>query len=621
MSSVSLILTSPALRGVASLAASSSINRSNLVLQSGLLGTKLRSRDQRVAFARQAVKRTHVVVATQVITQPRGDFISSIVDFLRRLIPDARQDEPSADAPPEEEGPMEGRRRVMVVGGTGRVGRHIVSQLVAEGYSVVALVGSEERAAKILGKEQGLQVQPLAEGEGVAEARPGKVHVVLGDINDSDSVQRALRGADAVVCAVGIRVKSRTDEGGFPGYEIGSTPEDVYGKGVPALIRAAEKAFGGGESEGAEREGEDFMLFDFRTLSAAPAAAAADGEEEGAGAEQPGARVYVDGWGRFDDVIMGGISESVLRPDDGKAVFEGTLRVEGGGFCASRTSFPSPLDLSAFDGLHLRVKGDGRRYKLNLRDEKSQGEFQYQASFDTLNGQWLDAFIPFSQFRAVERSRSVLDSPPINAKKIRTLGIVYSRFQCDGFPNPLCLPGDFSLEIASISAYRASRPQVVLVSSAAVQRSARAVTPEERSKSIPIVQLNPGGVLSWKLSCEDAVRASGLRYTVVRPTGLLGTTEAKADTVNTPHLLESGQGDVLTGLISCPEAAAVCVKALDAPDAVNTTFEVRRDELTAGLSMEGRHWADLFGRLRPDVRNGRVQYPAVPKAMSDAFKG
>ncbi|CAI5471399.1 unnamed protein product [Closterium sp. Yama58-4] len=605
----------------ASLASGSGVNRR--VLNSGLLGTKLRTHNQQASFARQAVKQSHVVVATQVVTQPRGDVISSIVDFLRRLIPGAKQDESSPNAAPEEEGPMEGRRRVMVVGGTGRVGRHIVSQLVAEGYSVVALVGSEERADEILAKEQGLQVQPLGEGEGVVEARPGRVHVVQGDINDAETVQRALRGADAVVCAVGIRVKPRTEEGGFPGYADGSTPEDVYGKGVPALIRAAEAAFREGESEGAEkeRESEDLMLFDFQSLSAPPPPAAAAAEEGAGAAEQAAARVYVDGWGRFDDVIMGGISESVLRPDNGKAVFEGTLRVEGGGFCASRTSFPTPLDLSAFDGLHLRIKGDGRRYKLNLRDEKSQGEFQYQASVDTLNGQWLDAFIPFSQFRAVERSRSVVDSPPINTKKIRTLGIVYSRFQCDGFPNPLCLPGEFSLEIASISAYRASRPQVVLVSSAAVQRSARAMTAEERSKSIPIVQLNPGGVLSWKLSCEDAVRASGLRYTVVRPTGLLGTTEAKADTVNTPHILESGQGDVLTGLISCPEAAAVCVKALDAPDAVNTTFEVRRDELTAGLSMEERHWVDLFQRLRPDVRNGRVQYPAVPKAFSDAFKG
>lgn len=43
-------------------------------------------------------------------------------------------------------------------------------------------------------------------------------------------------------------------------------------------------------------------------------------------------------WERLDDVIMGGQSESTLKAGaDGTAVFEGTLRVEGGGFCGART--------------------------------------------------------------------------------------------------------------------------------------------------------------------------------------------------------------------------------------------------------------------------------------------
>lgn len=37
---------------------------------------------------------------------------------------------------------------------------------------------------------------------------------------------------------------------------------------------------------------------------------------------------------------------------------------------------------------------------------------------------------------------------------------------------------------------------------------------------LAVVCLGAAGVLSWKLSGEDVLRASGLRYTVVRPTGL-----------------------------------------------------------------------------------------------------
>jgi hypothetical protein len=45
----------------------------------------------------------------------------------------------------------------------------------------------------------------------------------------------------------------------------------------------------------------------------------------------------------------------------------GELIVEGGGFCGTRTK-AEPLDLSAFDGIHLRVKSDGgQTFKLNIK--------------------------------------------------------------------------------------------------------------------------------------------------------------------------------------------------------------------------------------------------------------
>ena len=45
-----------------------------------------------------------------------------------------------------------------------------------------------------------------------------------------------------------------------------------------------------------------------------------------------------------------------------------------------------PLDLSAYEGLELRVKGDGLRYKLVLRSESAWDGIGYTASFDTTAG-------------------------------------------------------------------------------------------------------------------------------------------------------------------------------------------------------------------------------------------
>lgn len=80
--------------------------------------------------------------------------------------------------------------------------------------------------------------------------------------------------------------------------------------------------------------------------------------------------------------VMGGVSESALRvvpgageaSSDGKAaagaaaVFGGEVRTSNsGGFVSIRTrNISPPLDLSAYDALRLRVKGDGNRYKFSM---------------------------------------------------------------------------------------------------------------------------------------------------------------------------------------------------------------------------------------------------------------
>lgn len=47
-----------------------------------------------------------------------------------------------------------------------------------------------------------------------------------------------------------------------------------------------------------------------------------------------------------------------------------------------------PEDVSAYDGLELLLKGDGRRYKLIVRTSIDWDTVGYTASFDTVDGQW-----------------------------------------------------------------------------------------------------------------------------------------------------------------------------------------------------------------------------------------
>ena len=71
-----------------------------------------------------------------------------------------------------------------------------------------------------------------------------------------------------------------------------------------------------------------------------------------------------------------------------------------------------------------------------------------------------------------------------------------------------------------IRAFKDVRPAVVLVSSSAVERNAAIGDDQEaRKRDIPIVQLNPGGILNFKYMGENALRASGLPYSIIRPVG------------------------------------------------------------------------------------------------------
>jgi putative NADH-flavin reductase len=72
-------------------------------------------------------------------------------------------------------------KTIALFGATGRTGQLVLEQLVAQGYTVRALV---RRA-------------------GVIDARDGAVTVVVGDVRDSVSVEDTIRGADVVVSVFG----------------------------------------------------------------------------------------------------------------------------------------------------------------------------------------------------------------------------------------------------------------------------------------------------------------------------------------------------------------------------------------------------------------------------------
>jgi Complex I intermediate-associated protein 30 (CIA30) len=173
-------------------------------------------------------------------------------------------------------------------------------------------------------------------------------------------------------------------------------------------------------------------------------------------------------WGAVDDVVMGGVSSSNIKLINDVAVFSGYVSTENsGGFVSVRTrNFNPTLNLSAYQGIELKVKGDGKRYKLFLRTESNWDSLAYSYSFDTLDNEWVVLQLPFNQFIPVFRAKTVNNAPVIDSSKICALQVMLSKFEYDGKYNPHFQEGIFCLEIDSISAYGGTtNPQFIIVNS------------------------------------------------------------------------------------------------------------------------------------------------------------
>lgn len=439
---------------------------------------------------------------------------------------------------------IEPMKHILVAGATGGVGKRVVKLLLQQNYRVRALVRNESKAREMLGDE---------------------AELILGDVTQSQTLSaKMLEGVEAIVWCIGTRVQPVEGDTsdrqkyyqGIKFYqpEVVETPQTVEYEGIQNLIALTQSM--------PARTNQ--TLFDFSGPSAA----------------------VQEIWGAIDDVVMGGVSSSKIKLEGVCAVFTGVVSTENnGGFASVRTrNFDPPPDLSAYEGVELQIRGDGKRYKFIIRDSDRWDGIGYSYSFDTQPDQWITVKIPFTDLIPVFRAKTVEDAQGLNTKQIYSMQLMLSKFEYDGGLNPSFEPGEFRLEVASINAYGGKpKPQFVMISSAGVTRPGR---PDlDLSKEPPAVRMNEqlGGLLTWKLRGEEALRQSGLVYTIVRPCAL---TEKPGD-----KQLELAQGDEIQGQVSRDAVAQLCIESLELAEAANKTFEVRETATVAS-----NDWSTLLAQ-------------------------
>lgn len=149
-------------------------------------------------------------------------------------------------------------------------------------------------------------------------------------------------------------------------------------------------------------------------------------------------------WKPVNDVVMGGLSSSRIRPTpEGTAVFEGNVSLENQGGFASVSAVVDLPGVSRFEGVAVRVRGDGRTYRLRLRMDDRFDGIAYQVPFATERDAWQIVRMPFGNFRASFRGQDRPDAEPLDPARIRQLGFLIGERQ----------EGSFRLEIAWVRAY------------------------------------------------------------------------------------------------------------------------------------------------------------------------
>lgn len=153
-------------------------------------------------------------------------------------------------------------------------------------------------------------------------------------------------------------------------------------------------------------------------------------------------------WFVVNDNVMGGRSEGGFSIEQGELLFGGSTNTRGGGFSSIRTE-PLQLDLSNYQGMRLKIFGDGRRYTWRITtDARWRGRrVSYWADFDTQQGEWSTIDIPFSRF--IPQFRGVrLEGPGVDPAIITGMGLmIYDK-----------LDGPFELRLESVHAYSAQMP-------------------------------------------------------------------------------------------------------------------------------------------------------------------
>lgn len=127
-------------------------------------------------------------------------------------------------------------------------------------------------------------------------------------------------------------------------------------------------------------------------------------------------------WNIVNDVVMGGVSSAkIFINNQGFGVYQGHVSIENkGGFSTAKLSMKS-LRIDSFSKISIRIKGDGKRYQIRIKD-KFINEHAYIKHFTTTT-EWQVVEFKLSDLYPTFKGRK-LDKPNFKANSIEEIAFL-----------------------------------------------------------------------------------------------------------------------------------------------------------------------------------------------------
>lgn len=149
-------------------------------------------------------------------------------------------------------------------------------------------------------------------------------------------------------------------------------------------------------------------------------------------------------WYTVTDGVIGGTSRGSFGEGRGKyALFSGAVTIGESGGWVSVWSQDKKMDLSPFQGLALRVRGDGRTYRVALKMGRGVDAIQYMGRVTPPRSGWSVVRIRFLDLIPMFQGRILNDAPRFDPRQACAVGVMIADRQ----------EGVFELLIERISAY------------------------------------------------------------------------------------------------------------------------------------------------------------------------